>query len=97
MQIASDARTLIASLLETGLNAIDRLDEMHRVDKNRVLVLRTGSNYSMERPGHDAVESVSAPYVGKNLALESAYLVGSPVVNYLVNNWTTTREHIPGD
>jgi purine nucleoside permease len=79
------------------LNAIDRLDEMHRVDRNRVLVLRTGSNYSMERPGHDAVESVSAPYVGKNLALESAYLVGSPVVNYLVSNWTTTREHIPGD
>ncbi len=37
---------------------IDRLDEMHRVDRNRVLVLRTGSNYSMERPGHDAVESV---------------------------------------
>ena len=79
------------------LNAIDRLDEMHRVDRNRVLVLRTGSNYSMERPGHDAVESVNAPYVGKNLAVESAYLVGSTVVNSLVNNWTTTREHIPGD
>jgi purine nucleoside permease len=70
---------------------------MHRVDRNRVLVLRTGSNYSTERPGHDAVESVSAPYVGKTLALESAYLVGSTVVNYLVNNWTTTRGHIPGD
>jgi purine nucleoside permease len=79
------------------LNAVDRLDEMHRVDRNRVLVLRTGSNYSTERPGHDAVESVSAPYVGKTLALESAYLVGSTVVNYLVNNWTTTRGHIPGD
>jgi purine nucleoside permease len=60
-------------------------------------VLRTGSNYSMERPGHDAVESVSAPYVGKNLALESAYLVGGTVVNYLVTNWSTTRDHIPGN
>ena len=48
-------------------------------------------------PGHDAVESVSAPYVGKNLALESAYLVGSTVVNNLVTNWSTTRDHIPGD
>ena len=28
------------------LNAIGRLDEMKRVDRNRVLVLRTGSNYS---------------------------------------------------
>ncbi|HTV09255.1 MAG TPA: purine nucleoside permease [Candidatus Aquilonibacter sp.] len=79
------------------LNAIERLDDMHRVDRNRVLVLRTGSNYSMERPGHDAVESVSAPYIGKNLALESAYLVGSTVLHNLVNNWATTRDHIPGD
>jgi purine nucleoside permease len=78
------------------LNAIDRLDEMHRVDRNRVLVLRTGSNYSMERPGHDAVESVSAPYVGKTLALESAHLVGSTVLRNLVTNWATTRDHIPG-
>jgi purine nucleoside permease len=51
----------------------------------------------MERPGHDAVESVTAPYIGKNLALESAYIVGSTVLNNLVGNWTTTREHIPGD
>jgi len=79
------------------LNAIERLDEMHRVDRNRVLVLRTGSNYSMERPGHDAVESVAAPYIGKNLALESAYLVGSTVLHNLLANWTTTRDHIPGD
>jgi purine nucleoside permease len=77
------------------LNAVDRLDAMHRVDRNRVLVLRTGSNYSMERPGHDAVESVSAPYIGRNLALESAYLVGSMVINNLVANWSATRDHIP--
>ncbi len=62
-----------------------------------MLVLRTGSNYSMELTGHDAVESVSAPYVGKNLALESAYLVGSTVVNNLVTNWSTTRDHIPSN
>ncbi|HEX5283694.1 MAG TPA: purine nucleoside permease [Bryocella sp.] len=79
------------------LNAIDRLDDMHCLDRNRVLVLRTGSNYSMERPGHDAVESVTAPYIGKNLALESAYLVGSAVLHNLLANWPTTRDHIPGN
>ena len=79
------------------MEAIERLDDMHRVDRNRVLVLRTGSNYSMERPGHDAVESVTAPYIGENLALESAYLVGSTVLHTLLANWTTTRIHIPGD
>jgi purine nucleoside permease len=79
------------------MEAIERLDAMHRVDRNRALVLRTGSNYSMERPGHDAVESVGAPYVGKNLALESAYKVGSVVVEYVVAHWATTREHVPGE
>jgi purine nucleoside permease len=79
------------------LNAIDRLDAMHRVDARRVLVLRTGSNYCMERPGHDAVESVSAPYIGKTLALESAWLVGSTVLHNLLTNWSTTRDHIPAN
>jgi purine nucleoside permease len=79
------------------LNAIDRLDDMHRVDRNRVLVLRTGSNYCTERPGHDAVESLSAPYIGGRLALESAYLVGSTVLHNLLTNWPTTRNHIPAN
>ena len=43
------------------MNALERLDAMHRVDTSRVMVLRTGSNYSMPRPGHTAVESVTAP------------------------------------
>ncbi|HEY4008545.1 MAG TPA: purine nucleoside permease [Acidobacteriaceae bacterium] len=78
------------------MNAIERLDEMQRVDRNRVLVLRTGSNFSMEPPGHDAVESLSAPYIGGRLALESAYLVGSTVLHNLLANWATTRDQIPG-
>jgi purine nucleoside permease len=77
--------------------AIDRLDAMHRVDPRRVLVLRTASNYSMQRPGHDAVESVSAPYIGNRLALESAWVVGSTVLHNLLANWSTTYSNIPGD
>jgi purine nucleoside permease len=79
------------------LEAIDRLDAMHRVDARRVLVLRAGSNYCQPRPGHDAVESVSQPYIGTRLALESAYLTGSTVINHLVADWPTTRDHIPGN
>jgi purine nucleoside permease len=41
------------------MEAIARLQAMHRVDASRVMVLRTGSNYSMPRPGHTAVESVT--------------------------------------
>ena len=79
------------------LNAIERLDAQHRVDHNRVLVLRTGSNYCMERPGHDPIESVTAPYIGGDLALESAYKVGSIVLHKLLEDWPNSYTHIPGN
>ncbi len=83
--------------------AIERLDSstgptaLHKLDRQRVLVLRTGSNYCMPAPGHDAVESVSAPYTGVRLALESAYLAGSTVLHKLLADWPHTRDHIPGE
>jgi purine nucleoside permease len=79
------------------MNAIERLSAMHRVDTNRVLDLRTASNYSEQRPGHTAVESVTAPYIGSRLALEAAYLCGSTVLHNILAHWDTTYAHIPGD
>jgi purine nucleoside permease len=70
---------------------------MHRVDPRRIMVLRTGSNFCMPRPGHTAVESVTAPYIGTKVALESAWLTGSTVLHYLVTHWDTTATRIPGD
>lgn len=78
------------------MNAIERLAAMHRVDPQRVLVLRTGSNFCTPAPGHTAIESVSGPYIGIRLAVESAWRTGSPVLHALVNNWQTTRTTIPG-
>ena len=80
------------------MNAIERLTAMHRVDINRVLVLRSASNYTEPRPGHTAVESVTAPYIGSRIALESAYLCGSTVLHSLLVHWdTTTYTQIPGN
>ena len=78
------------------MEAVERLDAMHRVDRNRVLVLRAGSNYCEPPPGHDPVESLTTPYIGGRLALESAYAVGSTVLHELVNGWPGTRDTIPG-
>ena len=78
------------------LEAIERLNAMHRMDLNRVLVLRAGSNYCEPPPGHDPVESLTTPYIGRVLALESAYKVGGTVLHTLVNDWQHTRDHIPG-
>jgi purine nucleoside permease len=79
------------------LQAIERLDRMRRVDAKRVLVLRTGSNYSMPRPGHTAVESVTAPYIGSKLSLEAAWLCGSTVLHQILEHWDVTATRVPGD
>lgn len=78
------------------LNAIERLAAMHRVDARRVMVLRTGSNFCMPAPGHTSVESVTAPYIGTRIAVESAWLVGSTVLHNLLENWETYRVTTPG-
>lgn len=76
--------------------AMKRLDEMHRVDYKRLMVLRVGSNYSMPKPGMTALESVSAPYI-RSTAFESTWLVGSTVVHELTAKWDMWRDRIPGE
>jgi purine nucleoside permease len=80
------------------MNAIGRLGEMHRVEPNRVMVLRTASNYSEQRPGHPAVESIlEGTHLGTRIALESAYLCGSTVLNDILTHWDVTYSKIPGE
>jgi purine nucleoside permease len=78
------------------MEALERLDRMHRVDLQRVMVLRTASNYSMPRPGHTAVESVTGRFVGMRLALESAWLCGSTVLRWILAHWDRAAGQIPG-
>jgi purine nucleoside permease len=77
-------------------NALQRLSKAGRADYNRLLVLRTGSNYSMPPPDIEATASIFAPYVGLVPSLEAAYRVGSVVVRNLVENWSTWERRIPG-
>jgi purine nucleoside permease len=79
------------------MEALQRLDKVHRADIQRVLVLRTGSNYSMPRPGHTAVESLTAPYIGTRIAVESAWLCGSTVLHSILSHWDVTMKRIPGE
>jgi purine nucleoside permease len=79
------------------MEAIERLAAMQLVDQNRVMDLRTASNYSEPRPGHTAVESVTAPYIGTRVALESGWLCGSTVLHRILADWKTTEATIPGD
>ena len=82
---------------DTGtLTALRRLGETGRVDFDRVLVLRTASNFSRPPPGRDVAWSTSATYPDGGLpALEAAYQVGSRVVDALVAGWDTFATEKP--
>lgn len=82
-------------------HALDRLDQAGKVDKDRLLVLRTASNFTMQWPGITAQESLAGEKLGKGYsayipALEAAYRVGSPVVMELVNGWEKYENALPG-
>ena len=69
-------------------NALTRLAALGKVDFQRVMVLRTGSNFSMPPAGQSAADSMVAEYAGMIPALEAAYQAGSPVVHALVAGWS---------
>ena len=85
---------------DTGtLQSLTWLAKANKLDINRVLVLRTASNFDQPRIGVTAAESLSETKVRQYSAympsLESAYRVGHIVVDSLVANWPQTRDHIP--
>jgi purine nucleoside permease len=91
----------ICGMEDTGtLQSLTFLAHAHKVDLNRVLVLRTASNYDQQRIGISAAESLAETKITKYSAympaLDSAYRVGHVVVDTLVEHWAETREHVPG-
>lgn len=80
-----------SAMEETGtFQSIEYLARAGRVDRNRVMVLRGGSNFSMQPPGEDAATHLLAEnegYSGLRASLENLYLVGSRVVDELLGHW----------
>jgi purine nucleoside permease len=65
------------------------------VDRDRVLVLRTASNFTRPPPGVAATESVGDEGPGQLGAYEANYVVGAPVVHDLLANWSKYKDAIP--
>lgn len=89
-----------SAMEDTGtFQSLTYLHNGGKVDKNRVMVLRTASNYTLPPPGKSAAEYLLEEqhdsYAGLDAALENAYLVGSAVVDELVNNWDKYRDKTP--
>ncbi len=67
--------------------ALSRLAEMGLVNTERVMLLRTASNFDQPYPGQTPQESIVADSGGYIPAVVNAYRVGSAVSNQIIKNW----------
>jgi purine nucleoside permease len=97
---AGQATYAICGMEDTGtLQSLTFLAHAGKVDLNRVLVLRTASNFDVPRDGLTAAQSLAETKIGHYSAylpaLDSAYRVGHVVVDSIVAHWTEDRDHTP--
>ena len=98
----SDGATdfVTSAMEETGTyQALTYLDNIGRVDVDRFMVLRGGSDYTMQPPGFGAAENLlkeNDGYAGLAASLENIYIVGSIVMDELLDNWDQYSVAVPG-
>ena len=81
------------------MQALTFLSANGRVDKRRVLVLRTGSNFDQQRDGITAADSLAETKIGSYVAylpaIDAAHRVASVVVRRIVQDWSQYRATLP--
>ena len=98
----SDGETdfVTSAMEDTGTyQAITYLHESGRVDRDRFMVLRTGSNHTMPPPGITAAENLlreNEGYSGMRASLEALYIVGGAVIDELLSDWPRYSVEVPG-
>ena len=99
VKLQSGARRnfMMTNMEDSGtLTALRRLSRAKLVDMQRVMVLRTASNYTMPPQGQTAAWSTTAPYPEEGMpAIEAAYQVGNRVVQYLLAEWASVGTNVP--
>ena len=94
-----EANFVTSAMEETGtFQSITYLDNAGLVDKTRFLVLRGGSNFTMQPPTLTAAQSLlreSDGYAGLEASLENVYLAGSVVIDELLTGWDQYSENVP--
>lgn len=88
-----------SAMEDTGsFQSMTYLHPTGKVNKDRFMVLRTASNYTMPPPGMSAAEHLlqeNEGYAGLDASVEAAYRVGSVVVDEIVKRWPTYRDRTP--
>ena len=97
---AGKGNYMVSAMEDTGtMQALTFLSQAGRVDLQRVLILRTVSNYDREPPGTSAADSlksmISGNYSAYFPALEAAQIVGDKVVRDIVEHWPERESTLP--
>jgi purine nucleoside permease len=100
-QTGGKGHFVTSAMEDTGvLQSLTFLHHAGRVDLDRVMVLRTVSNFDQPAIGLTPAESLAGNVVHRYSAympaLEAAYRVGNTVVSEIVTNWAHYQDHTPG-
>ncbi|WP_077530987.1 purine-nucleoside phosphorylase [Vreelandella utahensis] len=98
LQAGDDANMVTSNMEDSGtLTALHRLAREDLVDPERVMVLRTVSNYTFPPDDKTAAWSTTAPYPDNGEpAYEAAFQLGNRVVQTLVDDWDRYQTNVPG-
>jgi purine nucleoside permease len=78
--------------------ALQRVAKTGKVDFERLLVLRTASNFATPPIGKDVAWSLNAPYPADGRpALEAAYSLTKVVADAIIAGWDTYQETLPNN
>jgi purine nucleoside permease len=77
--------------------ALTRAANAHRVDLNRVAVLRSGSDFDRPYPGQTSADNMLnyAAQGGFQPAVTNLYLAGNPLVQDIATHWNDWRNGVP--
>ncbi len=71
------------------------LGRLGLLDPQRVMVLRTASNFSEPLPGQSPLASVGDEAPGQLEAFDSNWRAGAPVVHEILAHWDRYADHVP--
>lgn len=98
---AGEGRMVVTVMEDAGrVAAIEALGRLGRADPERLLLLRTGCNYSRQPDGTSVLASLggdtgASPFVAEEVALENMLRVGSAVVDALLAGWSRWQGETP--
>lgn len=93
------ARFATSAMEDSGtLQSLEYLDRAGRADAERVLILRTGSNFTTQPSDLSAAQNLARDEEGYSAyipSLEAAFAVGNRVVSALLEDWSRYRHTLP--